>query len=206
MNEEGWPHRQAVRSSAFFDFILHPSSFILPKEESPMFIRQHKARRRGAAVVEMAFVLPLALIFLFGIFEYGRYLMVLHTANNAAREGARFAAANTQLSSTTTAITDLVKAKMAGVDQQLQGYSVSVFKVDSSGVYSSGSGVYPPTIKAKSGSNWNDAQYGQGIAVQITGTYVPILAQIPTFDKINIPVFTASVSLTVTAMMNSEAN
>jgi Flp pilus assembly protein TadG len=173
-----------------------------------MLVRQTKDRRRAASVVEMAFVLPLALLFLFAIFEYGRYLMVLHIANNAAREGARFASVNTNLGSDPSPVIAVVKARMAQVDQQLSGYSATVFCVDQTGLYDTTNNVaiYPPTIKAQSGSNWNDAKFGQGIAVQITGTYVPVLANIPTFDRLNIPIFTASVPLTVTAMMNSEAN
>lgn len=53
--------------------------------------RPLRDRRRGATTVEAAFVLPIFLLFLMGIYEYGRYLMVLHVATNAARDGARLA-------------------------------------------------------------------------------------------------------------------
>lgn len=46
---------------------------------------------QGAAVVEFAVVLPILLTFLFGIIEVGRIMMVNHTLNNAARDGARIA-------------------------------------------------------------------------------------------------------------------
>src|SRR2546423_4106633 len=59
--------------------------------------KTHPIRRsRGAATVEMALVLPIVLIFMFGIFEYGRYFMTLQLLNNAAREGARYAIAHLQ--------------------------------------------------------------------------------------------------------------
>lgn len=48
-------------------------------------------RRRGAAVVEFAVVLPLLLTILFGIIEYGWVFMVRQTLQTAAREGARIA-------------------------------------------------------------------------------------------------------------------
>jgi Flp pilus assembly protein TadG len=51
--------------------------------------RRQSGGRRGVTLVEMGFVLSITLLFLCGVFEYGRYLMVLDTANNAAREGAR---------------------------------------------------------------------------------------------------------------------
>ena len=44
---------------------------------------------RGAALVEMALILPLLLLIVFGIFEFGRAMFIVNTLNNAAREGAR---------------------------------------------------------------------------------------------------------------------
>ena len=58
---------------------------------SPSAARPLRARRRGATTVEAAFVLPIFLLFIMGIYEYGRYLMVLHVSTNAARDGARLA-------------------------------------------------------------------------------------------------------------------
>jgi Flp pilus assembly protein TadG len=43
----------------------------------------------GQAVVEMAVALPLLLILLFGIIDFGRALQAYVTINNASREGAR---------------------------------------------------------------------------------------------------------------------
>lgn len=44
---------------------------------------------RGAALVEMAIVLPLLLLVLFGIIEFGLVLQQSQVLSNAAREGAR---------------------------------------------------------------------------------------------------------------------
>ena len=41
--------------------------------------------RRGAALVEFAFVASALVLILFGIFEYARYLFLLQIAENAAR-------------------------------------------------------------------------------------------------------------------------
>jgi hypothetical protein len=46
---------------------------------------------RGATVVEFAMVLPLFLLLLFGIIEFGRYFFVQHTLQFATREGTRLA-------------------------------------------------------------------------------------------------------------------
>src|SRR6202023_443803 len=50
-------------------------------------------RRRGATLVEAAFVLSGLLVFLFAIFDYGRFIMIRHIVDNAAREGCRLAVA-----------------------------------------------------------------------------------------------------------------
>lgn len=48
--------------------------------------------QKGAALVEMAIILPILLLIVFGIFEFGRAMFITNTLNNAAREGARRAA------------------------------------------------------------------------------------------------------------------
>ena len=45
--------------------------------------------RRGAAVVEMAMVLPVFLTFLFGLYEFGHAYMVINTLKAAANKAAR---------------------------------------------------------------------------------------------------------------------
>jgi len=47
--------------------------------------------RRGAAVVEFAIVAPIFMLFVFGMIEYGRMVMVQQIITNASREGARTA-------------------------------------------------------------------------------------------------------------------
>ena len=50
------------------------------------------ARDRGSAAVEFALVLPLLLLLVFGIIDFGRLLNAQLTLTQAAREGARLAA------------------------------------------------------------------------------------------------------------------
>ena len=47
---------------------------------------------RGQSIIEFALVLPLLLLVIFGIMEFGRALMTTNVLSAAAREGARVAA------------------------------------------------------------------------------------------------------------------
>ncbi len=145
-------------------------------------------QRCGATLVEAALVLSICLMFMLGIYEYGRYLMVENLLDNAAREGCRLAVVHTA-DYTTSQIQDAADAALAGQGtQQLQGYNkysnITVFHADSSG--------------NNIGTDWNNATFGQGVGVTISGTYQPL---VPSFLK-------ASTSFTVssTIIMNSEAN
>lgn len=53
--------------------------------------RSSRRVRRGAAVVEFAIVAPIFVLFVFGMIEYGRMVMVQQVLTNASREGARVA-------------------------------------------------------------------------------------------------------------------
>jgi Flp pilus assembly protein TadG len=46
---------------------------------------------RGAAIVEMALVLPLLLTLLMGVLVYGQYFLLAHSVQQAANDGARAA-------------------------------------------------------------------------------------------------------------------
>jgi Flp pilus assembly protein TadG len=53
-----------------------------------------RARRRGAALVEFAFVAVLLLFMLLGLLQFGIYLSTTNTLWNLSREGARYASIN----------------------------------------------------------------------------------------------------------------
>jgi Flp pilus assembly protein TadG len=123
-----------------------------------------RQRRVAAVTVETALVLPIALLFLFGIFEYGRYLMTMQLMNNAAREGVRYAVTHLQpvtLGSTTygnatSDVTNVISSVTAGIS--LSGQSISVYASDSVG---------------NNLGTWTSAQAGQSVTVQISGNYQP---------------------------------
>ncbi len=52
----------------------------------------NRSRYTGAVIVEMAVILPVLLVIIMGIIEFGRAMMVANLLTTAAREGAREAA------------------------------------------------------------------------------------------------------------------
>jgi Flp pilus assembly protein TadG len=65
--------------------------------------RRQRSSRRGAALVEFAFVAPVFLLFVVGMIEIGRAIIVQQELINASREGARVAGYDsTMLTSTVT--------------------------------------------------------------------------------------------------------
>lgn len=151
-------------------------------------------RRDATTLVETAIVIGVCLLFLFGILEYGRFLMLQHLITNAAREGARqaIASTNTATPTTTTDIQNTVTTKLAG--QYLQNVTISVYKAD-------------PSSGASQGL-WTDAAFGDGIAVQVTGDYQPMLPTVVVQKAL--AVFsgfqTQTISLKAVALMRCEAN
>ena len=137
-------------------------------------------------MVEMAVVLVVFLTMFMGIIEYGRYYFLVQVANNAVREGARYAVVHTGDGTTSTQVSTVVTTKMNGTQNMLSGYTVSVQNVNTS------TGVAIPN------SNWNDAQFGGAIMVKITGNYtptVPVLLFLP-----------SSFAFQAATIMNSEGN
>jgi Flp pilus assembly protein TadG len=143
-------------------------------------------QRKGATLVESAFVISTFVLFLFGIYEYARFLMLKQVIDQAARSGVRLAVVNTGTMST-SAIQTGVDQSMGGMGNQFVSYSptsnITVFHADHNG--------------NNIGSDWYNAKFGEGIGVTISGTYTPF----PSY-------MLSAVSFTVssTAVMNSEAN
>lgn len=151
-----------------------------------MLMRNVRRRRRGATVVETALVITLCLLFVFGIFEYGRYLMVRNLMDNAVQEGARYAVVHTY-DATTADIQDQVDQALAGQSVHLQGYnkttSIQVFWADANG---------------NNRGPWTDARFGEYIAIRVDGTYQPLL---PSFLFMN-----TTFPVRAQSQMYSEAN
>jgi hypothetical protein len=86
------------------------------------YTRRSNRCRRGVAAVEFAFVVPLLLLLLVGIWELGRIIHVQIIMNNAARDGARLAA-QANIVNTTGAYTQVhFDTGTPNVDQTIRNY------------------------------------------------------------------------------------
>jgi Flp pilus assembly protein TadG len=148
-----------------------------------MFSKARKPRG-GAVAVEFAFMIPLVILIILGIFEYGRLILVQQLAENAARSGARFAVVNTSDVNLVADTQTVVNNAMCGMQTQLAGYTVTVTAYSAAGV--------------NLGTAAANQAFGQPIGVKITGTYntAPgsILGLAPT------------INISTTSIMCSEAN
>ena len=146
-------------------------------------VRERSAGRRGASAVELALVLGPLFTLILGIFEYSRFLMVQNLAENACREGARFAVVNTS-TQTLAGVQAVVTSMMAGQSANIQGLAITVNQVN-------------PATGAVLGP-WTSTTFGQAIAVQMTGNYQPVTPAL-----LFMP---ATIPITTSAVMLSEAN
>jgi hypothetical protein len=185
-----------------------------------VLIRRNKTARRGLTIVEAALVLSVFLLLLFGMFEYCRFLLVLHVTNNAAREGARYASVNTDKPAdfptadftdgagrTFRSIHQYTRDRMGGTQGNIDGFRVAVYAVDPAGLT-----LDPPVVRPKSlnpptypdpfdpadpnAVPWNSAPFPDRLAVTIDGSYRPVL---PTFL-----LMPSSIPINITAMIGGE--
>lgn len=106
---------------------------------------------RGQALVEFALILPILLILLLGILDFGRAIAAYNSVSNAARSGARVAIVNQDL----TAIEAAVES---------EGISLGDIEVD-----------FDPDVNDKPACPADDCcpQIGCIVEVRVTSSYVP---------------------------------
>lgn len=168
------------------------------------------ARRGGVSIVESALLMSIFLMFLFGILEYSRYLLVLHVSANAARDGARYACVHVGFPDnfdyadatvggvTYPSVWKYAVQRMGGTDRMIAtSFAVKTYPCDSTQLYGTLANNYTPVVAAKAGYSppdataynggnqtgtavsrsvdWNGASFGEKIAVEVYGTYQPVL-------------------------------
>jgi Flp pilus assembly protein TadG len=178
-----------------------------------MIVRQsNHSNRRGATAVETAAVIAIALLLVFGLVEYARYLFFLQAADNAVREAARYASAHTndgtvvgnltdtpvfdssdtnypgqfKPGSSGTSIRAVVNYTLGNAKSSITGYDVQVYNAN-------------PATATSLGGNWYDSPFAGAIVVELKGTYSFFLPSFLHFSG-------SSIAVDIKAMTTSEAN
>ena len=120
------------------------------------------ADTRGSAVVEMALVMPLLLLIMFGSVELGNYFMAEHKLVKAVRDGARFAARQS-FSNYSTCSSTSANVPTPGVSNSV--YENTKLVVRKGSLDSSTTDLLP---------NWTSATFGATVqCTNAIGSYTP---------------------------------
>lgn len=94
-------------------------------------------REDGAVLVEAAFVLPVFLLLIFGVIEWGLFFSGSATATSAAREGSRYGSANFAVSANkqtaADAIKDVVQRDLTALTRQDSPVRLLIYRADANG-------------------------------------------------------------------------
>jgi Flp pilus assembly protein TadG len=135
---------------------------------------------RGAALAEFALIAPLALLLLFGIFDFGKAMNYWIDETHLANEGARWAVVNRNPATSGT-LQNYIKDQ-ADAAQLRNGASVSIcaWDADSSGTIGVGD---PVKVSVTYSYNWLpliSLSLGGATSTTLTGTATMRLEQKPT--------------------------
>lgn len=115
--------RRAPRVGKLFGAALQATFPVRGHFKLENFRRTCRSYRSGVAVVEFAIVAPVFVVFVMGMIEVSRGLMVQEVITNAAREGARAAVLD---SSTTSSVTSTVQSYLTAANISASAATITV--------------------------------------------------------------------------------
>lgn len=124
-----------------------------------MLLEKSTKQRSGATVIEMAVVISILALFIFGIMEYCLIIYAHQVTENAAREGSRYAIVNSTDPSLVANTQNVVKNFMGGLDTKMKNYSCTVYLADTTG---------------KNIGLATDAKFGEFVCVDVSVDYIPL--------------------------------
>ncbi len=119
-NQVGQAGRYSVQT-------LDGSCRSLPGGRSAVFTGRDKAKRSGVVTVEVALIVPILLLLMFGLIEYGWMFLKSQEITNAARRGARVAV---RADATNSDVTAAIAQVMSDADLGDSGYQVTITPAD----------------------------------------------------------------------------
>lgn len=145
-------------------------------------------RIRGQALAEFAFVIPVFLLVLFSIIEFGRSVHTIQMLNNAAREGARYSIVHGSESLCPSGPmppgqVNYCDPTGANVEEAVRRYAIAIPGTTGSDfIVTRKWCAYDGDIEACSGT-YGDGNNGRtpanAVVITVTYTYRPILGLVP---------------------------
>jgi Flp pilus assembly protein TadG len=89
-------------------------------------VKTKTTKHKGQALVEMALVLPILLLLLFGIIEFGRILNAYIMVSNASREAARYYSIRSTDTNINNKVKDLVIEKVPNIGINRDNITINV--------------------------------------------------------------------------------
>jgi len=130
--------------------------------------RSRHNRRGGSTLIEFALVVPVLLLMLIGIMEFGLLVKNHLTVSNAAREGARVAA-----------VGDSVERIKARVEAIAKGIPLTKIEMHITDVNGNRTGDLVNGEADSKGEMQNNAERGQFVRITVDAKHTPFTAFIP---------------------------
>lgn len=128
--------------------------------------------QKGQALVETALVLPLLLLLVMGLFEFGRAMYIKNTLNNAARAGVRVAVV-TQKYDATSNLTGLDVESKALDCSTFTGKNGPVYQMVCNSIYN---GIPKNEVTVDINNSDSVISAGDSVNIKLTwGNFQPIL-------------------------------
>lgn len=144
-------------------------------------MRQARSNRPGQSMVEFALVMPLLLVLLFGIIEFGRLLLFYSSVVSASREGARYGSAAGDVGDSTAHYEDCAGIRAAA---RRVGFFAGISDADIHISYDTGSASAPTSYRYICSDDpltgiIDPTELGDRITVVVSATFEPVLGLIP---------------------------
>lgn len=156
-----------------------------------MFALNRQYKQRGTAAVEFMIAVPLLLILLFGVSEFGRMLFQYNTLTKSTRDASRYLSANARVGSTGAIVldaTDIAETQNLVVYGNIAGTGQALLP-----------GLAPGDVTVSCFGGGTNCPGVEHVMVVASYDYQPILSDLlPTFGlradvAVNIPLTTSSV-------------
>ncbi len=144
-------------------------------------LRKIKMSEKGQSFIEFALMLPILLLVVLGIIEFGRIFLLYTEASNASREAARYGVAAGRSPNDIPRYLDCSEIRQAALDRVV----LSDFDPITNTIEISYDRPYSPTNSTEifgdceDGLSEDDIQQGYRIVVTVTATFEPLIPIIP---------------------------